>query len=79
MSWAEDEGYDAYEPPDERDVRNPAGWVDGQRVFWHWHEIETDHLEHIITGLQNGKAYFGQEHKLRRAIKELNERKDWSR
>ena len=81
MSWAEDEGYDAYEPPeppDEREVRDPSGWVDGQRVFWFWHEIETDHLERIITGLQNGKAYHGQEHKLSEALKELNKRKDWS-
>lgn len=81
MSWVEDEGFDAFEPPeppDERDIRDKDIWVDGQGVAWEWDELETEHIHRIIIGLNNGKTYWNQKHKLERAMDEVTSRESKS-
>lgn len=75
MSWADDEGFDAYDEPNYPDGHDNMGvWVD---VHWNQtpiHQLETTHIKNIIRGLEAGKSYFGQISKIEILKKELKMR-----
>ena len=73
MSWAEDMGYDGYEP--EVSDSEEYEWEDGKHSIRLISDLETFHIENIIRNLEAGKSYYSQEHKLDYLKKELKKRK----
>lgn len=73
MSWAEDEGIDAYKLTESSDSRDYE-WEDRTRNIQLISDLETSHITNIIRGLEQGKWYYGQSHKLNYLKRELEKR-----
>ena len=76
MSWKEDESFDVYDYQSELsdDINDPSVWVAIDKVAHEWEELSVEHLRSIVKGLEAGKKYYGQLHKLSRAKHELTNR-----
>jgi len=73
MSWAEEMEIDGYELP-EQSVSKNYEWEDRTHGISLIEGLETTHIQNIIRGLEAGKWYFGQSHKLDYLKKELKDR-----
>lgn len=72
MSYAEDMGYDAYEPQEPPDGwDDPTIWLDQNYNEIPLNELKTSHLQNIISG---GARWWSQHDKLPALKKELSQR-----
>lgn len=81
MSWAEDNGFDAF---DEEDFYGRSSntkeyeWEDKNHHIRLISDLDTSHIKNIIRGLEAGKSYWHQSWKLDYLKKELKKRHNFS-